>query len=100
MLRLFEAAYGSGLGARVELSVSAGGRSDGLLFGEFIGSVLLEVSRDHNLKKLFGELSHAVLGEVTADSNLILANKGETIWQEPVRDLAEAWSSTFREVVK
>jgi len=100
MLRLFEAAYGSGLGARVETSVAAGERRDGLLFGEFIGSVLLEVSPDCDLKKLFGGLPHRVLGEVTSDPKLTLADKGETIWQEPVRDLAEAWSSTFLEVVK
>ena len=100
MLRLFEAAYGSGLGARVETSVAAGERRDGLLFGEFIGSVLLEVSPDCDLKKLFGGLPHRVLGEVTSDPKLTLADKGETIWQEPVSSLAEAWSGTFREVVK
>jgi phosphoribosylformylglycinamidine (FGAM) synthase-like enzyme len=97
MLRLFEAAYGSGLGARGEIGSE---RGDGLLFGESIGSVLQEVPADSDLKKLFGELPHRVLGEVTADPKLALTSKGKPIWQEPVRDLAEAWSSTFREVVQ
>jgi len=36
LLRLFEAAWGSGLGVRVNCDVSAPGRRDGLLFGEFV----------------------------------------------------------------
>lgn len=100
MLRLFEAAYGSGLGARVDLDRIPNGRSDGSLFGEFIGSVLLEVPPACDLKRMFGKVPHFVLGEVIEESKLILAQQGKTIWQEPVASLAEAWSSTFNEVVK
>lgn len=100
MLRLFEAAYGSGLGARIELGGEPGDRGDELLFGEFIGSVILEIPADRDPSKIFGELPYVVLGEVTDTPNLILTRKGETICQESVSSLAEAWSSTFREVVK
>ena len=42
LLRLFEACFGSGLGAQVDLSTLPAPHS-GFLFGEFIGSCLLEV---------------------------------------------------------
>jgi phosphoribosylformylglycinamidine synthase len=97
MLRLFEAAYGSGLGAGVEL---AGEDIAGLLFGEFTGSVLLEVPASVDLRKYIGNLPHLLLGEVTSAPKLELASEGETIWEYSVSSLAEAWSSTFQEVVK
>ena len=100
MLRLFEAAYGSGLGARVDLDRIPKGRSDGVLFGEFIGSVLLEVPPACDLKTMFGNVPHFVLGEVIDASKLVLARQGETVWQESVMSLAEAWSGAFVEVVK
>jgi len=100
MLRLFESAYGSGLGARINLDRAAEGRSDGVLFGEFIGSVLLEVSPDCDLKRVFGEVPHFVLGEVVEHPKLMLIRQGNTIWEDTVVNLAEPWSSTFSEVVK
>ena len=43
LLRLFEAAWGSGYGARINLDAFPVGRKDAAMFGEFVGSVLLEV---------------------------------------------------------
>jgi phosphoribosylformylglycinamidine synthase II len=97
LLRLFEAAYGSGLGARIALPDDD---ADGLLFGEFIGSVLLEVPAHRDLRKYLGGLPHVLLGEVIDAPQLELTKQGVTIWKAPVSEMAEAWSSTFREVVK
>ncbi len=140
-LRLFEAAWGSGLGARVEFdaanrdvavaavgacpgragdrrsenaanrrdqtalierrySGATGGRRDGLLFGEFVGSVLLEVSPDCDLKKLLDGIPYQTLGEVITDPRLVLAEAGEVLWQDYTSTLAESWGKTFREVVE
>ncbi len=100
MLRLFEASYGSGLGARINLDVSVGGRRDGLLFGEFIGSALLEVAPDCDLRTMFAGIPYTVIGEVTEGARLVLQQRGEIVWQDLTSNLAEAWSSTLSEVVK
>jgi phosphoribosylformylglycinamidine synthase len=100
LLRLFEAAFGSGLGARVNLDTAIPGRRDGLLFGEFIGTVLLEVPADCNLEKSFAGIPHQVIGEVTAEPKLELTAGRETLWQENISDLAESWAKPFREVVE
>jgi phosphoribosylformylglycinamidine synthase II len=100
LLRLFEAAFGSGLGARIEVDSSVGGRKDGLLFGEFVGSVLLEVPAGRNLDEFLAGIAHQVVGEVIAESELVLAADGAIAWQEPVSTLAEDWAKTFREVVE
>jgi phosphoribosylformylglycinamidine synthase II len=100
MLRVFEAAYGSGLGAQFNLDVPISGRRDGLLFGEFIGSVYLEVSPGCDLAGTFAGVPHAVIGEVTAEPRLILTKGGKLVWHEEISKLAEIWSSTFSEVVK
>ena len=100
MLRLFEAAYGSGLGARVSLDGAPKGRLDGLLFGEFIGSALLEIPPGCDLERLFGGVPHFILGEVIEDPKLILSQQGSTVWEAAISSLAADWSSTFGEVVK
>ncbi len=100
LLRVFEAAFGSGFGARIDLDVPIPGRRDGLLFGEFVGSVLLEVAPDYNLEQPFGGIPHQVIGEVTQEPRLGLVRGGETIWQDWVSSLAKDWAKTFREVVK
>jgi phosphoribosylformylglycinamidine synthase II len=100
LLRLFEAAFGSGLGARIEIDSSVGGRKDGLLFGEFVGSVLLEVPPGRNLDESLAGIPHQVVGEVIAESELVLAADGAIAWQEPISTLAEGWAKTFREVVE
>lgn len=100
LLRLFEAAFGSGLGARVELDGFPPGRRDGLLFGEFIGSCLIEVSPDCELSSHLAGIPYRILGQVTEEPRLTFADRGEVVWGEAVAQLAESWSKTFREVVK
>ena len=100
LLRLFEAAFGSGLGVRIELSPQSAPRRDNLLFGEFIGTVLLEVSPEveKELSKL--AVPHQTIGEVTAGPQLVLAEGANTLWQQGLAELEAAWSNPFREVVE
>jgi len=100
LLRLFEAAFGSGLGARVDFDGFKAARRDGLLFGEFIGSCLLEVPPDFDIPAQVAGIPHQFLGHVTAEPRLTLVEHGAVIWDEDVSQLAESWSETFREVVK
>jgi phosphoribosylformylglycinamidine synthase subunit PurSL len=110
-LRVFEAAFGSGLGARLNLdafektqSAISGPemkvRRDGLLFGEFIGSVLLEVAPEFEPATLLPDVSSTVIGEVISAPNLVLSAGEKTVWQEEVSTLAQVWSKTFREVLE
>ncbi len=97
ILRLFEAALGSGLGAEVDFEKFPPGRRDGYLFGEFIGACLLEVAADFEV----GEgIPHYFVGTVTAEPNLTLRDGSSMIWQESISNLTEVWTRTFREVVK
>jgi phosphoribosylformylglycinamidine synthase len=100
LLRLFEAALGSGLGVRVELDRLKAARRDGLLFGEFIGSCLLEVAPDFEAAPQLTGIPHQFLGYVTAEPRLTLADHGKVIWEESVAQLAQCWTETFREVVQ
>jgi len=123
LLRLFEASYGSGLGAYVDLQAVAaadekqrlpehlaartaprhlggGARRDGLLFGEFVGSVVIEVPPELELTESLKGVPHRTLGELIAEPRLTLSSNGKVIWQESIAALAEAWSKTFREVVE
>jgi phosphoribosylformylglycinamidine synthase len=100
LLRLFEAAWGSGYGARITLDAFPGGRKDGSIFGEFVGSVLLEVPSECNLNGQLGDVPYRVIGEVLPDPQLILLDGGKVVWQEPTAALGEVWSKTFREVIE
>jgi phosphoribosylformylglycinamidine synthase len=114
LLRLFEAAWGSGYGARIAVDAfsagvearhgvplpSAEGRKDGAIFGEFVGSVLLEVPPEFNLNGQLGGVPHRVIGEVMPDPQLILLDREKVVWQEATAALGEAWSKTFREVIE
>jgi phosphoribosylformylglycinamidine (FGAM) synthase-like enzyme len=99
-LRLFEAAFGSGLGARVDLNGIPAARRDGLLFGEFIGTCLIEVPPEFAIPANGSGIPHQFIGHVTSDSRLELADGETVIWDAPVSRLAETWGKTFREVVK
>jgi phosphoribosylformylglycinamidine synthase subunit PurSL len=113
-LRLFEASFGSSLGAKIEfatpkyefrtprtrLRIGAPGPKNGLLFGEFIGSVLLEVKPELKVDKYFPKVPWLKLGEVTQEPEITLAEGGKTLWREETAKLAEAWSKPFREVVE
>jgi phosphoribosylformylglycinamidine synthase len=100
LLRLFEAGFGSGRGARIEFDSSVPGRKDGLLFGEFVGSVLLEVPAGRKLDEFLAGIPHQVIGKVTAEPELVLTADGKAIWQASISTLAEGWAKTFREVVE
>ncbi len=109
LLRLFEACLGSGLGARVDMSTpgettardsqATQVRQDALLFGEFLGSALIEVVPDE-----WSELARhgpcRVVGEVLEDSRLELNSAGRILWQDRVSALEAIWSRPFREVLE
>ncbi len=97
LLRLFEAALGSGLGAEVNFESFPRGRRDGHLFGEFIGACLLEAAPGFEIPE---KVPHFFVGSVTAEPNLKLREGNAVIWQESIANLTETWSRTFREVVK
>jgi phosphoribosylformylglycinamidine (FGAM) synthase-like enzyme len=125
-LRLFESSHGSGLGARIDLVIPSlafgefsdrreysGGRRisearyddpkiDSLLFGEFIGSALVEMSTADESewqRRFTGYVRCTDIGEVTTEPRLVLADDGKVLWQEDIPSLAQTWSQTFREVV-
>lgn len=100
LLRLFEASFGSDLGACVDLQAAGPGRKDGFLFGEFIGSVLLEVAPGATWEELLATIPHRVIGEVTPDANLTLTQGRNVVWEDLTARLAEEWGRTFREVVE
>lgn len=98
-LRIFEAALGSGLGARLSFSEEIE-RKDALLFGEFIGSVLLEVPPNAGHTRLLAGIPYKQVGRVIPESRIILATGDNTLWQEDVGELAAIWSRSFREVME
>ncbi len=100
LLRLFEAAFGSGLGARIKVSAESGMRKDELFFGEFIGAVVLEVSpeAEKDLSKL--AVPHETIGEVIAEPQLSLAEGSNVLWRQSIASLEAAWSKPFREVLE
>src|SRR5579862_8301341 len=123
-LRLFEAAYGSGLGASMDLIETGKGiekfserwelkagkrvpdprkvkpRRDGLVFGEFIGSVILEVPADMKSEEFPKGVARTHLGEVLDEPTLKLRAAESIFWQDSIAALALDWSTAFREVVE
>ncbi|PYV31341.1 MAG: hypothetical protein DMG22_17105, partial [Acidobacteria bacterium] len=71
-----------------------------LLFGEFIGSVLLEVSPEINLQRYFPNTPWLALGEVTNQPTITITEDGEILWEQKTAALAEGWGKTFQEVVE
>lgn len=123
-LRLFESAFGSGLGASMNLvrmgmgfgklserwELKAGKRvpdprqaklrRDGLVFGEFIGSVILEVPEDFRIESFPSGVACTHLGEVIAEPSVRLRGAESVLWQDSIFELSQSWSKTFREVVE
>ena len=99
-VRLFEAAFGSGLGARIDVNSQSGISPQQLLFGEFIGTMLVEVSPELEQGLSVLAVPHQTIGEVIAEPHVVLAKGGNVQWQATVDDLAAAWSKPFREVVE
>ena len=75
-------------------------RRAGRLFGEFVGSGLPEVSPGIKHEEILEPVPHCTIGEVVKDSRLVLAEAGNTLWEESLSVLAGAWEKPFREVVE
>jgi len=99
LLRLFEAAMGSGLGAQVDLSAFPAGRKDGALFSEAVGALLLEVDADSDPMDLFGGLPWIEIGHVTESPELIIRDGSDELFRSPIDDLVKIWEKPFAEVV-
>jgi phosphoribosylformylglycinamidine synthase II len=109
MLRLFEAGLGSGLGARIEMGGTAAEGDPGsagvspalaahdLLFGEFIGTVLIEAPLQFDVAST--GVPHRVIGEVTAEPELVVLRGDAEVVHESWANLEASWSATFREVL-
>jgi phosphoribosylformylglycinamidine synthase len=113
LLRLFEASWGSGYGARILLdafSAATGARhrgtaqsparKDGAIFGEFVGSVLVEAPPGLDLDQHLGGIAYKVIGEVLPEPLLTLQEGSNVVWQDSTAALSEVWSRTFREVIE
>ena len=100
LLRIFEAAMGSGLGAKIEVDARTPGRRDGWLFGEFIGSMLLEITPEaaRTISRL--KVPYQIIGQVIAEPQILLTEDGKVSFQQDVSRLESLWSQTFREVLE
>ncbi|MGE5599194.1 MAG: AIR synthase-related protein [Bacteroidota bacterium] len=97
LARIFEMAYGGGLGARLHLGSFSGARWDGVLFAEAVGAFVVEIPADLDPAALFAGHSWRVLGEVTASPEIVIH------WDDmaivlPLADLVAAWERTFARV--
>ena len=88
------------MGARIELNAQAGTRAEALLFGEFIGTMLLEVSPEAAKGLSVLAVPHQTIGEVITEPQLVLAEGGNVLWQQSVASLEASWSKPFREVLE
>ncbi len=99
-LRVFEAAMGSGLGAKVDLSSFSPRRKDGALFCEAVGAFLLEVDASADPMELFGGLPWVEIGRVTDAPELIVADGERGVFSSSVDELVKIWEKPFAEVVR
>lgn len=95
--RVFEMAYGGGVGLDLSLDPSAG-PLDGLLFAECIGSVLVEMADDVDPSAVFDDLPYMMIGQTTADQRIRISYLDECV-ELPMNELVTAWESTFSEVM-
>lgn len=105
LMRLFEACYGSGLGANLDLDALPTLAIDGgqlgaheLLFGEFIGSVIIEAAPDIDASLVHAP--HAIIGEVAEAARMTVSRGSHILWREDVRSLVENWRRPFREALE
>lgn len=98
LARLFEMAYGGGVGARLDLAAFGEARWDGVLFAEAAGSLLLEVAADADPADLFAGLPWREVGRVQAEPAIEVVRDGRVLAKMAVADLARAWETTFVEV--
>ncbi|HUV03838.1 MAG TPA: AIR synthase-related protein [Armatimonadota bacterium] len=100
LLRLFEAAMGSGLGAAIDLSAFPAGRRDGALFSEAVGALLLEMDGSSDPADLFCGLPWIEIGRVTDSPELAIKDGNEEVLTVLVEDLIKVWGKPFAEVVR
>ena len=70
-----------------------------MLFGEYVGSALIEVVPEA-LGELPGDLPYRIVGEVRENPRLELVENGRPVWHDRVSALDRIWSETFREVLE
>jgi phosphoribosylformylglycinamidine synthase len=100
LLRLFEAALGSGLGANVDLASFPNGRKDGALFAESVGSILVEIDSESDPSKLFDGMPWIEIGRVADKSELKIMDGQSEVWRSGIDDLSKVWEKPFLEVVR
>ena len=98
-LRLFEMAYGGGLGVSLDLGAFGEARWDGVLFAEAVGSVLLEVSAEADPSELFCGLPWREVGRVMSAPRIEIQRGGCQVASLDLADLVEPWEATFAEVL-
>ncbi|MCL6615382.1 MAG: hypothetical protein K6U03_12370, partial [Firmicutes bacterium] len=91
-VRLFEMAYGGGLGAEIDLA-GVGDRWDGILFAEAVGAFVLEIGPGEDPAALFAGLPWRRIGRVTAEEALSFSYGGERV-RLPLAELVGAWEAT------
>lgn len=100
-LRLFEMAYGSRLGVFTELSsIDMKGRPDGILFGEHIGSIILEVADVDTFSDIATDegLSARHIGVVTETPRLRIEHERKPVLDMSISELVPIWEQPFMEV--
>jgi phosphoribosylformylglycinamidine synthase len=96
-----EMAFAGGLGARLDVGkIAALHETAGAvvaLFSESNTRFLCEVqpSNAGEFERVFGQLPLAKIGAVAKDERLIIASEGRSLVVAEIRDLKEAWQSTF-----
>lgn len=98
--RIFEMAFGSGLGCEIDLAELKNAllisRDDALLFGEAIGSVILEVSHLYG-EKVVSEYGGIPIGKIIEEPRIIIhLKKGQITFS--IHDLISVWKKPFQEV--
>ncbi|MBI1974846.1 MAG: hypothetical protein HYS57_00620, partial [Parcubacteria group bacterium] len=95
--RVFEMAYGSGRGVTIDLR-GMPGRHEDWVFGESLGSIVLELSLDSPLLQL-PWVPLTVLGYVTASPVITIQFSEKQSLTLPVEELVRVWKRPFREVL-
>lgn len=98
LVRLFEMAYGGGLGVRLDLTAFDGARWDGILFAEAAGCIVVEIPEGSNPAELFDGLPWTEIGRVQSIQAIDIVRGGSSVASLAIADLARSWESTFTEV--
>ncbi|NLG84495.1 MAG: phosphoribosylformylglycinamidine synthase [Firmicutes bacterium] len=93
LLRLFEMAYGGGMGAEIDL-MAIGGRWDGILFAEAVGAFIVEIEAQEDPATLFAGLPWRRIGRVVEEEALSFSYGPERV-KIPLAELVAAWEATF-----